>query len=262
MGVFLSLWVFEEQSTIVMVLLTVMACVPLMYNTIKYEEKKDLIIEGERSLLKEHAKALTSFMFLFLGLVAAFSAAYLFLPGETVENLFSSQTNTINEINSKATGEETITAGAYSEGLFLKIFSNNLKVLLFCVFFSFFYGAGAIFILTWNATVISAAIGNFFRTHIGTYAAETGLIQIGGYFHVYALSLMRYFTHGLPEILSYFVGGLAGGLISVAMIKHEFGTKSFGRVLKDSTELLILAIVILFLAGMIEVYITPRLMGF
>jgi uncharacterized membrane protein SpoIIM required for sporulation len=262
MGVFLSLWVFEEQATIVMVLLTVMACVPLMYNTLRNEETRDLEINTQKGMLKEHSKVLTAFMFLFLGFVVAYSLAYLFFPVDTVENLFSSQEKTINEINARATDGEIISGSSYSEGLFLRIFSNNVKVMLFCVFFSFFYGAGAIFILTWNATVISAAIGNFFRTNISAYAAEIGLVQVGGYFHVYALSLLRYFIHGLPEVLAYFIGGLAGGLISVAVIKHDFSTKSFGKILKDSFNLILIAVLVLAIAGIIEVYLTPKLIGF
>jgi uncharacterized membrane protein SpoIIM required for sporulation len=265
MGIFLSLWVFEEQATIVMVLLTVMACVPLMYNTLKYEEDKDLTIESKKSLFKEHSRVLMAFMFLFLGFVAAFSLAYLILPADVVEGssgLFSSQTKTINEINSKATGNEIVSGEAYSEGLLLRIFSNNVKVMLFCVFFSFFYGAGAIFILTWNATVISAAIGNFVRTNMSVYAAKAGMAGAGNYFHVYALSLLRYFFHGLPEILSYFIGGLAGGLISVAVVKHDFDTKSFGKILKDSLNLIFLGLIVLFIAALLEVYVTPRIMGF
>lgn len=263
LGVFLSLWVFEEQATIVMVLLTVIACVPLMYNTLRFEEKKDIEMEGEKKLLKEHSKALMAFMFLFLGMAVAFSLLYLILPADTVGNLFSSQTNTINEINAKATiSGEVISGNAYSEGLLLRIFGNNVKVMLFCVFFSFFYGAGAIFILAWNASVIAAAIGNFVRTHLSSYATELGMVGFAGYLQVYGLGLARYFIHGLPEILSYFIGGLAGGLISVAVIRHDFSTKSFGKVLRDAIDLLLIGVAILAFAAVIEVYVTPRVITF
>ncbi len=261
LGVFLSLWVFEEQATIVMVLLTVMASIPLMYNTVKAEEERDLVVEEEKKLLKEHYRVMMAFMFLFLGFVAAFSLTYLFLPSDTVDGLFSSQSKTISDINSKST-EESISGNAYSEGLLLRIFSNNVKVMLFCVFFSFFYGAGAIFILTWNASVISAAMGNFFRANISAYATQAGLVEVGGYFHIYALSILRYFVHGLPEIFAYIIGGLAGGLISFAVIKHDFSTKSFGRVLRDAFDLIIIAVAVLLVAGLIEVYVTPRLGSF
>ena len=40
-GIALSLWIFKDQASLIMVFLTVMACIPVVYNTIKYEEKKD-----------------------------------------------------------------------------------------------------------------------------------------------------------------------------------------------------------------------------
>ncbi|MDP3916717.1 MAG: stage II sporulation protein M [Nanoarchaeota archaeon] len=262
MGIFLALWVFEEQATIVMILLTVMAAIPLMYNTLKFEEDKDLTASSEKNMLRQHYRILAAFMFLFLGFVAAFSIVYISGSTEMVDKLFSSQTDTISEINSKVTGVEVLSGSAYSEGLLLRIFSNNLKVMLFCVFFSFFFGSGAIFILTWNASVISAAIGNFFRTNISDYAMQAGFIQVAGYFHIYSLSLLRYFVHGLPEILAYFIGGLAGGIISVAVIKHDFSTRVFGKVLRDALHLILLGIVVLFIAGLLEVYVTPLLVNF
>lgn len=268
-GLFLAIWVFKEEASIVMVLLTVVACVPLMYNTLRLEEEKDTTIDTEKTLLKEHSRALSFFMFLFVGFCIAFSLAYIFLPESIVEAAFQTQTNTIRNINSQISGE-MINSGAISGGiiegeaiggafLFLQIFLNNFKVMLFCIFFSFFYGAGAIFILTWNASVISAAIGTFFRTHISDYASSLGLVKVAGYFHIYSLGLLRYFVHGLPEILAYFIGGLAGGIISVAVIRHDFGTQTFRKIVRDAFDLFLLAIVVLLIAAGIEVYITPLL---
>ncbi len=268
-GLFLAIWVFKEEASIVMVLLTVVACVPLMYNTLRLEEEKDTVIDTERTLLKEHSKALSFFMFLFVGFCIAFSLAYIFLPVTIVEAAFQTQINTIKNINTQISGE-TINSGALAgsiiEGsalggatLFLQIFLNNFKVMLFCIFFSFFYGAGAIFILTWNASVISAAIGTFFRTHISDYASSLGFVKAAGYFHIYSLSLIRYFIHGLPEILAYFIGGLAGGIISVAVIRHDFGTQTFRKIVRDAFDLFLLAIVVLLIAAGIEVYVTPLL---
>ena len=38
-AVLLSIWIFKQHSSLVMVFLTVFACIPLMYNTMKQEEK-------------------------------------------------------------------------------------------------------------------------------------------------------------------------------------------------------------------------------
>ncbi len=65
--------------------------------------------------------------------------------------------------------------------------------------------------------------------------------------------------HGIPEIAAYFIAALAGGIVSVAVIKHEVRSEKFWSVLQDSLNLIIIAVVILFLAAGMEVFITPYL---
>jgi uncharacterized membrane protein SpoIIM required for sporulation len=115
-------------------------------------------------------------------------------------------------------------------------------VLIFTLIFSLIFGAGAIFILAWNASVIAAAVGIFVKSDIAH-------LPIG---------ISRYMIHGLPEIAAYFIGALAGGIISVAIIRQAKNEK-FWKIMQDSLNLIIAAIIILFLAALIEVFVTPRL---
>ena len=245
-GILLSLWIFKSESSMIMVLLTVIATLPLIYKTFNYEEKKDILVKDEKKLIKEHAKALKFLMYLFFGFIVAYSMWFVFLPSDITETLFRVQLTTINQINAKISG-----TAAFTEGILIQIFANNLKVLMFTILFAFFYGAGTIFILIWNATVIAAAIGNFARTKF----AET----FGSYFAIIPVAVARYMTHGFFEILAYFIGGLAGGIISVAIINHDIESESFRRIVKDSFALILLSIVILVMAALIEVFITPAL---
>lgn len=254
-AIFLGLWIFRDQASLIMVFLTVFACIPLMVRTMKFEEKKDLILKKESSMLLEHEKAMKFFVFLFLGIVTGYSLWFLLLPPQIVQSLFSIQLATINAINNKVTGDAAATS------LLFGILANNVKVMLFCLFFSFFYGAGAIFILTWNASVISAAIGSFVRNNIGDYASQIGLVKVSGYMHIFSLGLLRYLTHGVFEILAYFIAGIAGGIISVAVLRHSLFDSNFNKVLKDAGWLIILSLIVLFLAGIVEVYITPGLVS-
>lgn len=244
-AVLLSLWIFEQYSSLIMVFLTVMTCIPLVYSAIKLEEKKDTTSQKEILLLKEHSKALSFLIFLFLGITISFTFWYVFLPASTTQLLFNVQSKTITDINTQITGN----AVAHTRLLF-KIFFNNIKVMIFCLLFSFIYGVGAIFILTWNASVISAAIGNYIRSNISTTTS---------YFFIAPLALLRYMIHGIPEILAYFTAGLAGGIISIAVIRHDFGTKKFEHIVLDSVDLLIISVLILFFAALIEVFVTPLL---
>lgn len=251
LGLFLSLWIFEEQASIVMVFLTVMAALPLMYQTLRLEEEKDIIFTQERDILREHAKAIRFFLTLFLGFVAAYTAWYVILPSALVQQLFSVQTGTIATLNQHVTG------AVAQIGLMNKIFLNNVKVLIFCILFSFIYGSGAIFILTWNASVIGAAAGNFIRSHMASAADVAGFAKVGAYLHGSALSIIRYAIHGIPEVAAYFIAALAGGILSVAIIRHDFGTANFEKVLLDASDLILIAIFVLFVAAILEVFVTP-----
>lgn len=246
LAIILSLWIFEEQASLISVFLISIAAIPLVYSTFKLEEGKDILIEKERGILKEHSKAISFLIFLFCGIILAYVIAYLVLPNAQVTNLFNLQHTTISQINSNAPSEA---------GLFSKIFFNNMKVLTFCIVFSLFYGAGAIFILAWNGSVIAAAMGNFIRQHIGIYAGQLGFSGITVYLHTFSLSLLRYSIHGIPEICAYFIASLAGGILSVAIIRHDFSTKKFEKIIYDTSTLLLISIAILFFAAILETYI-------
>jgi uncharacterized membrane protein SpoIIM required for sporulation len=253
LGIALAMWTFRDQASMVFIFFTVMASLPLMYNIIKAEEKKDVSDFHEVALLKEHGKALTAFMALFFGITLAVAFWYSVLPAGDVGELFSSQINTFNAINGRVTGYTGV------EGLsnFSRIFFNNIKVLIFCILFSFLYGAGAIFILTWNASVIGTAIGNFIRSSLATAAQNVGMEQVGHYLGVISYGLFRYMIHGIPEILSYFAAGLAGGIVSIAVIRHDFQGRKFEHIVLDAADLLLVAIALVFVAGVLEVWVTP-----
>ncbi len=254
-AILLSMWIFDENIGLVMVFFTAISCTYLIQRTLRLEHNKDLKIKKEMDLLREHSKALSFFMFLFLGFTVSFSLWYIFTPVELTNKIFSIQIATIESINAAVvTGNSFIDLTYFS-----KIMSNNLKVLFFSFIFAFFYGAGAVFILAWNAAVVGTAIGSFVRSGLSTLATNFGLVGIGNYMSTYSLGLLRYLTHGWLEILAYFTAALAGGIISIALIRHQFGSKQFERTMIDSIDLIILSVIMIVVAAGIEVYITPVL---
>ncbi|MFH1682480.1 MAG: stage II sporulation protein M [Candidatus Woesearchaeota archaeon] len=248
-ALFLSYLVFREVSGLLMVFLIIMSTLPILYTTIKEEEEIDLKYHREWDMLREHSHVLFFLLALFLGITVALSLCYVFLPSGMVEVIFNLQNKAIYDININVLGNVT------SFGLFQKIFFNNLKVLFFCLAFAFLYGAGAIFILTWNASVISAAIGSLIKTELAKTASLVGFNSIASYFSITTFSFMRYMTHGIFEIAAYFVAGLAGSIISIAVIKKNLDND---RVIFDATELIILSLAMLVIAAVIEVFITPN----
>ncbi len=261
LGLGLSAWIFiNDNPSLMMVFLTTMAAIPLIYNLIKIEEKKDLKNLDEKNLLKEHSRALLVFLNYFVGVTLAFAFLYVIIPilfpNFRSSDLFQVQINTITAIRSNVTGN------AYSSlGVFTKILSNNLRVLIFCVFFSFLFGVGAIFILTWNASVIGVAIGDTIRSGLLGLGKQFHIALSPSYAHITSCGLFQYAIHGIPEIGAYFIAGLGSGIISVAAIRHDFGTKKYVSIIMDSSLLLLLSLIILVIAAFLEVYVTPGLVG-
>ena len=247
---FMSLWVFREYASIVTLLFTVVAIIPLVYNTIRLEEQETTRTEPYFKVLLGHFRYFRFIMYFFLGLVLASVLWYVFAPSSIIHNLFNVQIKTIMGIS---------ITGAVSQPLFLftTIFFNNIKVLIFCIIFSFVYGSGAMFILTWNASVIGVAIGYYIRTKIAAISSYTGFEYIAHYFGIFSIGLLKYTIHGIPEILAYFIGGLAGGIISVGVIKREYKSLNFSKLMWDASNLILIAIVITFIAAILEVYVTP-----
>ncbi|MBL7059197.1 stage II sporulation protein M [Candidatus Pacearchaeota archaeon] len=254
----LTKWIFSgdpvlsKYTGILVVTFCVMFSIPFMYFAIKNEEEKDLRIDGFLRLIKEHGKAMTYFMFLFMGFVVAFSFWYIVF--EDGNQNFKAQIETYCMINKPTHFDQCVseyglkypsktTAFLSAQEKIVNIFANNIYVLIFTLVFSLIFGAGAIFILAWNASVISAAIGIFSKSSLANLP----------------LGLTRYMIHGIPEILAYFGGALAGGIISIAVIKHDIKTERFWVILQDSLNLIILSVIILFIAALIEVFITPAL---
>jgi len=258
LSLILTKWIFSgdpvlsKYTGILVVTFCVMFSIPFMYFAIKNEEEKDLQITGFLRLLKEHGKALNYFMFLFFGFIVAFSFWYIVF--EDGNQNFRAQIETYCMINRPTNFDQCVddygiktvsktTAFLTAKEKIVNIFANNIYVLIFTLVFSLIFGAGAIFILAWNASVISAAIGIF---------SESNLANL-------PLGLARYMIHGIPEILAYFGGALAGGIISIAVIKHDVRNEKFWIILQDSLNLIIFSVVVLFIAALIEVFVTPVL---
>lgn len=256
-SVLLVHWVFVKDAVLVkssgilVVLFTVLFSIPFVYYTLRLEESKIRASRTSWELIKEHRHALYAFLWLFAGFTIAFAFWYTILP--TTES-FRAQIETYCMINRPANFDECVAQYGIKdvtqvtpfltnkERLFL-IFTNNMYVLLFTLVFSLIFGAGVIFILAWNATVIGAGIGIF---------TDYKLIAL-------PLGFLRFFLHGVFEIAAYFIIAIAGGVVSVAVINHETGTEKFWEVLQDSLNLIIISVIVLFLAALIEVFITPLL---
>jgi len=156
--------------------------------------------------------------------------------------VFDVQVNTISGASSDITGKVT------GSGTVFQLFGHNFRVMIFCLMFAFVYGFGSIFLLTWNASVVGVAIGEATRSAVG-----------GSFVTAITAGLARYLIHGIPEIIAYFTAGLAGGIISIAVINHDFKSKKFKNVVTDSFDLVLLSVGLLVVAAVLEAYVSPTI---
>jgi uncharacterized membrane protein SpoIIM required for sporulation len=225
---FISFFIFEKSVGLFTTFLITFTMAPFMLNLVRRQEEMEESVKKiqQLNIFQRHADILKVYTAFFAGMILSMSIIYLMLPSATVERLFEDQVNEINIIRGSFLDFTT----------FQRIVFNNVGVLFLSFLFSFVFGAGAIFILAWNASVLSAAIGMAAKS-IGGMAALP-------------LAVLMFFPHGSLEILAYFIGGIAGGLVSAAVTRRKSPKLFF--ILKDSFKLMLISIIILLVAGLIE----------
>ncbi|MEM0475859.1 MAG: stage II sporulation protein M, partial [Candidatus Norongarragalinales archaeon] len=117
---------------------------------------------------------------------------------------------------------------------FETIFIHNLEVLLLILAFSLLYGAGAIFVLIWNASIIGVFLGKIART------AEIGAGVLG------------ILPHGVFELLAYTTAALAGGILSRVIVLRRLHAIEEHQTIYDISKLTGWAIIFLALGALIE----------
>lgn len=199
-----------------------------MVNSEESVEEEAVERHLKKNFWQMHRKYIVAMLFFFFGLSAAFALWTMVMPAD----FFQVQMLKINQIQGKFTGEASAIALNFN-----RVFSNNLQVMFFAFLFSFIFGAGAIFVIVWNASILGVYIGQ-----ISESAWQIPMVSL------------RFLPHGIPEIAAYLISGLAGGLISAAVLRGHH-TRVIERVGLDSLKLMAVAIALVALAAFVEVYL-------
>ncbi len=258
--IFLRDPIFSKHASLLLITFTTIFSIPFIHSLIRIEAIREITEGRNKTLLVSHSRAIMALLFLFLGFLVAFAFWYVVLPEKLVITNFHSQIEAFCAINGPE-GPESFVKCLQQYGIdsatFMNItgkvvsgmkevwaiFFNNLYVLIFTLVFSLTFGAGAIFILAWNASVIATAIG----------------LLVKSSFSMLPTGLLMYLFHGIPEIAAYFVAALAGGILSTAVIRRDFAHGRLQNIFSDFLILTLISLVILFRAALIEVYISPFL---
>lgn len=253
-SVFISLLLLPPQYVSIGVLTFItVGSIPLFNKIFSYSS---YLFNYNKSFFTRHKKLLIILVYFFLGLFVAYSAFYFFSTEPIRETIFLTQNEEIEGISylrSSLTGEVSALDSSNQAG-FSKVFSlilkNNIGVAFRALLLSLFYGAGALFLIAWNAsilaTVISAEI--FSSIAISGYGLLSPII---GLFNA-LFNLIGYIPHGLPEILTYFLISFAGAMIARDLNKGIFSTEYKFRVLLDFLLMVGLALLLLVLGALIE----------
>ncbi len=208
---------------------------PLMVHMIWMEEVREV----KEKFMERHWSLITAYGAFFIGVVLAISLVYILLPEPLANTTFAPQINELHAIRTLATGHATSDPCGFTCILF-----NNLQVLAFVVIFSFLYGAGAIYIITWNASIVGVLIGITTQELAGKLGNES-LAYIPSLF----LSALRLLPHGIFEITGYLVAGLAGGIMSAALMRGHIFHK---KILLDLVSMMTVSVILIVIGAAIE----------
>ncbi|MEM5829429.1 MAG: stage II sporulation protein M [Candidatus Aenigmatarchaeota archaeon] len=228
-SLFLSFLLFPDSPGLMSNFFITFGIMPFMLDFMRYEGAK---LEQKAEELKKmnifqrHRNVIMVYIAFFVGMILTQTILFMMIPENWSEKLFRDQLDIINRMRGRAT----------FGGTFSTILINNTGVLTLSFLLSFLFGAGAIFILAWNASVLSVAIGMTAKS-------------LGG-FRGIPSAILTFFPHGSLEILAYFIGGISGGLVSLAFTKRK--TEKLSFILRDSFEMMATAFILLVIAAVIE----------
>ena len=238
MGIFSAMVLFPDDPGLASVAFTSLLVVPSLHNLLALEANQ-MAREARFSiarLLWDHWDIIVIYFFLFFGALVTFGFFAAMWPPVATSAIFTPQT--------KAT---MAVGNAVRQDIMLNYLSNNARVLLISLITSFFYGAGAVFIIIWNAS----AWGVFFG--VAARQSSHALHPVIQFFY----TLLLVSPHLILEAGSYLFAAMAGGIVSKAAIRERFLSPRFNRVVQDGLYLFLFAIAFVVVAAYLESYLTP-----
>jgi len=248
-----SVFVFPKEYVSIGILAFItIGCIPIFAKLYSFNS---YLVNYSEGFLKRHRILILQILYLFLGIFVAFTFLFFVVGENTREILFATQFSEIKgveAIRSSISGQATATA-IKNESSFSKVFNivfiNNLGVVIRAATLSFFYGAGAIFLIAWNASILATVIAKDILLGMGGVIGVFGTIEgIGRTF----INFIGYIPHGLPEMLAYFIISFAGALFARDLFKGLFTTEFKWKIIKDLVLLVIVAIILLIIGALIE----------
>ncbi|MFH1664457.1 MAG: stage II sporulation protein M [archaeon] len=237
----------------------------------------ELNLRGKKFSVKglwlDHKQLIQVYFYSFFGIFLLFSLFIFILPQEngdyngliqiktgnnelvSDEYIFNEQFQayhkmTGNDASGSAIGnasEQCLFGECYKFEFFISIIKNNLWVLIVTFLVSLIYGFGAMFIITWNASVWGIVFANR-SLELAPIAGKNPVVFFG-------LLMLTVLPHTALEALTYFTAAISGGIASKGMEKEDFESERLERVLTHSLILMGVSLFLLVLAAFMETYV-------
>lgn len=257
-GIWLGYWLFPGSASVAALGITAIGLLPIIQKLLVREEEEEHAVKNSVGFLERNIGMIVVFAWFFLGLMATYAVWYAVLPEQgnnaipSRKVVFAEQTSTLQQVRSLSTAGliEASPGDCFGNGKNVLgctgfIFSRNFVVFILAILLSLLFGAGAIFLLAWNGSVLGVLIGQD-----ALIAGKGGSIAV-------ILDSIIHNTFGragfgIPEIVAYFIGVIAGGMISVSIAHGDIGKPWFGKIVKDVLVLIVVAVALLLAAALIE----------
>jgi uncharacterized membrane protein SpoIIM required for sporulation len=241
----LTAYIFLRGSLSIATLMFVtLLLAPSLINLLSVEEERERK-EGLKHFFHNHGDVFEVYLFYSLGVFIAY-LVLVFMSGAT--GLDSSQV--ISEqmkIVGKGLSVSQIQNFAVDKYLHMfGIFGANVGVAVLFFLLSFFYGAGSIFLMIWNASIFSTFVT------VAIQNISKGLQHTFGLMAAFSIYI-------LPEIAGFLVAAIAGGVVSKAVITEKFGSQGFRNVFRDAAVLFLIALGLLLVAAFFESFVATEI---
>jgi uncharacterized membrane protein SpoIIM required for sporulation len=239
----------EYVSIAILCFLTIGA-VPLFNKLYSYDS---YIVNYSKNFFRRHRQIFILLFYFFIGVVFTFIFLFFILNQTSSNNLFAAQYHElekISQVRNTITGDLFLDKSSSSlfKEVFLLIFKNNLLVVFAAIILSFFYGAGGLFLIAWNASLLAVVLINY----ITSFSIKTGLLNSFFVVKHGVIGFLGFVPHGFFEILAYFIASVIGAIFARDLFKDIFSTPFKWDSIRDLLYLFLFAIVCLIIGALIE----------
>ncbi len=261
---------FTEHTGVLANAFILIVFLPMIHRIFVLERGKEIILMSFKrysffGFILRHKILIITYLILLLGVAFGFATGYVVF-GKASPSLFKSQINVLSQ--TEAVKKESLpvtgaTAGEISETakkeqevagkekkkfwmVFFFLLKNNITVVTIAILLSFLYASGGLFLIFWNASILGVLLGYEVVRTQGIFTALYNFILI--------------LPHGMFEMVGYFVGGIAGTVLSMALFEiKERGEASYILVM-DTLWLVLLAALFILIGACIEALLISHIL--